>query len=185
MTSTIATAVAWQANTTTPPPGWDRLTDTDGIQSTGWFTTTNGAFRTAVRGYPTWDDAPWDIPADLRFHDEDDDYSFLQHESDMVSTTYVFPDLNTAAGPSTHGFGNLDFVGGRPHPLGMTPDGMPENQSLLARILSGAKPTGLLVGADDDVEAWASTAQAAGLEALSTADTTPGCGSHPATSATA
>src|SRR3712207_9152022 len=43
----------------------------------GWFTASSGAFRLVVKGYPTWDDAPWDIPADLRYHDEDDDYTFL------------------------------------------------------------------------------------------------------------
>lgn len=163
MSSTLAPAVVWPANTATPPPGWNRLTDTDGTQPTGWFTTSNGAFRTVVKGYPTWDDAPWDIPADLCHHRENDDYSFLRHEFDMVSTTYDFPDLNTAAGPSTHSFGNLDFVGGWPHPLDMMPGGICEPEALLARVLSGAKPSGLLVGADADVETWAGAARAAEL----------------------
>jgi hypothetical protein len=56
MTSTIATA--WPTNTATPAPGWDRLTDTDGTQPSGWFTPSTGAFRAVVKGYPTWDDAP-------------------------------------------------------------------------------------------------------------------------------
>ena len=166
MSSTIATAVVWPANTATPPAGWNRLTDTDGTQPTGWFTTSDGLFRTVVKGYPAWHDAPWDIPADLRYHREDDDYPFLQRDFDLASTMYVFPDLNTAAGPSTHGFGNLDFVGGWPHPLGMMPGGMHENEALLARVLTGAKPTALLVGSDADAARWAAAARAAGLEAL-------------------
>jgi hypothetical protein len=166
MSNTIVTTVAWPANTATPPPGWDRLTDTDGNQPTGWFTTSNGTFRTVVKGYPTSDDAPWDIAAGVRYYGEKDDYAFLRHEFDMVTTTYVFPNLNTAAGPSTHNWGNLDFVGGWPHPVGMMPGGMREAEALLARVLSGAKLTGLLVGADADVEAWAAAARTAGLTAL-------------------
>ncbi len=30
MSNTIVATVAWPANTATPPPGWDRLTDTGG-----------------------------------------------------------------------------------------------------------------------------------------------------------
>ena len=166
MSSTIATPVTWPANTAPPSAGWDRLTDTDGSQPSGWFTASSGAFRLVVKGYPTWDDAPWDIPADLRYHDEDDNYAFLAGLFDLTYTTYVFPDLSTAAGPSTHSFGNLDFCGGWQHPLGMVPGGMRQGEALLARVLSGAKPTGLLVGSDADVEAWAAAARTAGLEAL-------------------
>jgi hypothetical protein len=166
MSSTLAPAVVWPANTATPPPGWDRLIDTDATQPTGWFTSSSGAFRTVVKGYPTWDDAPWDIPVDLRYHDEDDDYAQLQGLFDLTTTTYAFPDLNTSAGPSTHNFGNLDFCGGWSHPLGRMPGGMRGDEALLARVLTGAKPTGLLVGAEADVEAWASAARAAGLETL-------------------
>jgi hypothetical protein len=166
MFSTITTTVAWPANKATPPPGWDRLTDTDGTQPTGWFTTSNGAFRLVVKGYPTWDDAPWDIPADLRYHDEDDDYAFLAGLFDLANTTYVFPDLSTAAGPSTHSFGNLDFCGGWLHPVSMVHDGPREDDALLDRVLSGAKPAGLLVGSDADAERWVTAAQAAGLGAL-------------------
>jgi HD domain len=36
-----------------------------------------------LKGYPSWDDAPWDIPADLRYHDEDDEYAVLRCRFDM------------------------------------------------------------------------------------------------------
>lgn len=166
MSSTLAPAVVWPTNTATPPPGWHRLTDTDGTRPTGWFTTSSGGFRTVVKGYPTWDDAPWDVPADLRYHDEDDDYAFLQGLIDLTHTTYTFPDLNTSAGPSTHSFGNLDFCGGWSHPLSTMPDGMCANEALLARVLTGAKPAAALFGSDADTERWAAAARAAGLEAL-------------------
>ena len=119
-----------------------------------------------VKGYPTWDDAPWDISTDLRYHEEEDDYAFLQGLFDLTNTTYVFPDLATAAGPSTHSFGNLDFCRGWQHPLGMMTREMRGEEALLARVISGAKPTGLLVGSDADAERWAAAARAAGLEAL-------------------
>jgi len=99
-----------------------------------------------VKGYPTWDDAPWDISTDLRYHEEEDDYAFLQGLFDLTNTTYVFPDLATAAGPSTHSFGNLDFCRGWQHPLGMM--------------------TREMRGEEAHAERWAAAARAAGLEAL-------------------
>src|SRR4051812_3620323 len=98
MTSTIATAVVWPANTATPPPGWHRPTDTDRTQPPGWFTPGDGVFRPVARGSPPGDDPRGATPADLRHHDEGDDYAFLQGLFDLTSTTYVFPDLDTAAG---------------------------------------------------------------------------------------
>lgn len=164
MPSTVATTVAWPANTATPPPGWDRLTDTDGTQPSGWFTLSHSGSRGVVKGYPSWDDAPWDIPADLRYHDEDDEYAVLRCRFDLTYTTYLFPDLATTAGPSTHSFGNLDFCGGWQHPI-TAHDDLPESDALLARVLSGTKPTGLLWGSDADGARWAEAAQAAGLKA--------------------
>ena len=166
MSSTIATTITWPANIATPPAGWDRLTDTDGSQPSGWFTVSHSGFRGAVKGYPACDDAPWDIPADVRYHDEDDDYAVLRCRFDLIYTTYLFPDIDTTAGPSTHSFGNLDFCGGWRHPVTAAHDGLREDDALLDRVLSGAKPTGLLVGSDADVEAWAAAARTAGLEAL-------------------
>src|SRR4051794_10299840 len=166
MSSTIATTVAWPANTATPPPGWGRLTDTDGSQPSGWFTISHSGFRGVVKGYPSWDDAPWDIPADARHHDQDDDYADLRCRFDLTYTTYLCPDIDTTAGPSTHNFGNLDFCGGWQHPLGMMPGGMRANDALLARVLTGAKPTAKLFGSDADAQRWAEAARAAGLEAL-------------------
>jgi hypothetical protein len=166
MSSTIATTVAWPANTPTPPPGWDRLTDTDGSQPSGWFTLSHSGFRGVVKGYPSWDDAPWDIPADARYHDEDDDYAVLRCRFDLTYTTYLFPDLDTAAGPSTHSFGNLDFCGGWLHPVTGVHSGLRQDDALLDRVLSGAKPAAELVGSDADAESWVAAAQAAGLEAL-------------------
>lgn len=119
-----------------------------------------------VKGYPTWDDAPWDIPADVRYHEQDDDYAFLQDRFDLTYTTYLFPDLSTAAGPSTHSYGNLDFCGGWLHPVSGGHGGRRQDDALVDRVLSGAKPTGLLVGSDVDAEKWAAAARAAGLEAF-------------------
>jgi hypothetical protein len=170
MSSTIATTVTWPANIATPPPGWDRLTDTDGSQPSGWFTISHSGLRGVVKGYPSWDDAPWDIPADVRYHDEDDDYAVLRCRFDLTYTTYLFPDIDTTVGPSTHSFGNLDFCGGWLHPLGGVPGGMRQSEALLARVLSGAKPTGLLFGSDADAERWVAAAQAAGLGALVSRD---------------
>jgi hypothetical protein len=176
MSSTLAPAIVWPANTATPPPGWDRLTDTDGSQPTGWFTASDGAFRTVVKGYPSWDDVPWDIPADSPDHDEDEDedYAFLSGLFDHTDMTYVFPDLPTAAGPSTHSFGNLDFCDGWQHPFSTMPGGMRQSDVLLARVLTGAKPTGLLWDADPaaNVERWTAAARAAGLAALVCRDRT-------------
>ena len=166
MSSTIATTITWPANIATPPAGWDRLTDTDGSQPSGWFTVSHSGFRGAVKGYPACDDAPWDIPADVRYHDEDDDYAVLRCRFDLIYTTYLFPDIDTTAGPSTHSFGNLDFCGGWRHPVTAAHDGLREDDALLDRVLSGAKPTGLLVGSDADVEVWAAAGRTAGLEAL-------------------
>lgn len=166
MNSTVTAAVAWPANTAIPPVGWDRLTDTDHTQPSGWFTTSHDAYRTVVKGYPTWDDVPWDIPADLRYHDEDEDYAFLRGTFDFVSTMYRFPDVDTAAGPATHGFGNLDFVGGWPHPLAMLAGRMREGDALLARVLSGAKPVAELIGSQSDAWRWAVAACGAGMDLL-------------------
>jgi len=164
--SSAITSVTWPTNTATPPPEWDRLTDTDGSQPSGWFTLSHSGFRGVVKGYPSWDDAPWDIPADLRYHDEDDQYAVLRCRFDLTYTTYLFPDLDTAAGPSTHGFGNLDFCGGWLPPVTGMPDALRQDDALLDRVLPGAKPTGLFVGSDADAERWEAAARAAGLEAL-------------------
>ena len=65
--------VAWPASTATAPAGWERLTDTDGTEPSGWFTTSNGGFRTVVTGYPSWDGIPRAIPTESRHNREDDD----------------------------------------------------------------------------------------------------------------
>src|SRR3954462_3058549 len=100
--SSAITSVTWPTNTAPPPPEWDRLTDTDGTQPSGWFTLSHSGFRGVVKGYPSWDDAPWGIPPDPRYHDEDDDYAVLQCRFDLTYTTYLFPDLATTAGTWTH-----------------------------------------------------------------------------------
>lgn len=171
MNSNLTTAVVWPSNAATPPPGWTRLTDSDGTQPSGWFTSTAWPYRIVVKGYPTWDEAPWPIPAEARYHDEED-AELWQVPFDLTYTTYRFPDLPTAAGPATHTFGNLDFCGGWMHELAMTPGGTRQNEALLARVLTGAKPTGLLFGSDADAERWAAAARAAGLSALVSRDWT-------------
>ncbi|MGN6243883.1 MAG: hypothetical protein ACTHQ3_09455 [Motilibacteraceae bacterium] len=169
MNSDLATAVVWPSNTAAPPPGWTRLTDSDGAQPSGWFTQAAGPYRTVVKGYPTWAEVPWPIPAEACIHDEEDDEDW-QGPFDLTYTTYTFPNLATAAGPATHSFGNLDFCGGWIHELAMTPGGMRQNEALLARVLSGAKPTGLLVGAEADAYRWAEAARSTGLTALVSRD---------------
>lgn len=169
MNSNLTTAVVWPSNAATPPPGWTRLTDSDGTQPSGWFTSTASPYRIVVKGYPTWDEAPWPIPAEARYHDEED-AELWQVPFDLTYTTYRFPDLPTAAGPATHTFGNLDFCGGWMHELAMTPGATGGDEALFARVVTGAKPTGLLVGSEADAERWAAAARAAGLSALVSRD---------------
>jgi hypothetical protein len=153
---------SWPTNTMPSPPGWQHLTDTDGVDPQAWHTTANNGMRTVVHG------SSWRLnqPA---FEDDDLDggppephpgppvtperTAALAPYFHPVYHVYVFPDVDPSAGPVTHPFSNIDFTGGDPAPLGDT---------LLARTLGGLKPAAALP-ADTDPEYCVIDAQEAGL----------------------
>lgn len=161
--------LSWPTNTAAPPPGWHRLTDTDATTPIGWFSTVRDGMRTVARAYPTWDDARFDLDEDDRvpLTAEQLDYDpmdiYLHSVFAISYRGYVFPDTFTdghaATGPATHRFSNLDFVGGWQPPL--PPDQYED--ALLARTLSGAKPTATLIDYGGHREEWIAAAQDAGL----------------------
>lgn len=166
----VRPAVAeWPANTATPPAGWEILTDPDGTRPMGWFTVASGGMRAVVRGYPTWEDAPFAIPAESRVRtpDPDDPDDFLHDTFDIAYRGYAFPDVDPASGLPTHGFTNLDVVGGWTAAVGH----WEANAAAFARVLAGAKPAAeVTVRVETDVyfrevdaEQWASQAQSLGL----------------------
>lgn len=173
MTSQIVMPMPWPTNSATPPQGWHVLIDTDGTRPMGWFTTAHNGMRTVARGYPTWEDAPFDIPADCRTTPtpEELDYDemdiFLHTLFNLAYRGYVFPDVDTAAGPPTHSFTNLDFVGGWTAAIG---HGAVATEALLARTIAGQKPASETYFYGDhaatDRDRWASAARDAGLAAI-------------------
>lgn len=162
----------WPSNTAVPPAGWQPLTDTDGTRPMGWFTTARDGMRTVVRGYATWDDAPFGLTADEWKNPTPED---LEHDEtaialhtifDIAHRAYVFPDVATHAGPATHSFTNLDFCGGWAAAAG---HGVAEKEALLARTVAGRKPASeayFLEDAAADRDRWISAAHRAGLGAL-------------------
>jgi hypothetical protein len=167
-------ALTWPTNTATPPPGWNRMTDVDGTTPMGWFTRPHNGMRIVARAYPTWDDAPWDIPADARTPmtaeelDYDDMDIYLHTVFDMAHRGYLFPDVPPENGPATHPFVNLDFVGGWrpaiPHDV--------EYNTMLERTLAGLKPASDLVdtnrttGSRPRRDRWMASAREAGMTAI-------------------
>jgi hypothetical protein len=139
----LGTAAAWPVNTAVPPAGWQPLTDSDGTQPMGWFTTARDGMRTVVRGYPSRDDAPFDLPEGHGKHPDPENlpnetYSALYAVFDLVDRAYTFPDVGTFGGPATHCFVNLDFDRPWGPPTG-TVDA-PCDEVLVARTAAGAKP---------------------------------------------
>lgn len=137
----------WPTNEANPPAGWTRLTDADGTTPMGWFTRPHDGMRIVARAYPTWDDAPWEVPADVRTRptaedlDDDEMEIYLYTIFDIANRGYLFPDIDTANGPATHTFTNLDFVGGW-RPATLTD---PYGGALLERTVAGRKPASDLV----------------------------------------
>jgi len=174
--------LAWRQNTAVPPPGWDRLTDSDGTQPAAWFTAASDGMRTVVSGYPTWADSPYDKPDDgpechhhhAGYDDGDDELDFEEEQEavlagifDVAYRAYVFPDVAPESGPVTHSFTNLDFCGGWRPPVDSP---AAETEALLARTVAGAKPASEVFffgeGAVAERERWISAAREVGLGAL-------------------
>lgn len=171
---------SWPTNAATPPPGWNSLIDINGTSPIGWFTAAAEGMRVVVRGYPTWDDAPWTIEPDDRvpLTAEELDFDELDIELhkvfDIAYRGYAFPDTSSpapdvpgagvqvATGPPAHTFTNLDFVGGwRP------PTGWPQEwTALLDRTLVGDKPASDLIVEGGDRGDWIAAARENGLGAV-------------------
>lgn len=168
-------APTWPTNTATPPPGWEVLTEFDGTRPMGWFTTTNQAeMRIVVRGYPTWDDAPFPLDADDRIPptpeelDFDDAEIHLHKIFDLAYRGYAFPDTGTGGcavtGTGTHSYTNLDFVGGWAEAIGRGPHA---EAALLERTVTGAKPASdVVLSPGLDHRPWIPAARDAGLEVI-------------------
>lgn len=160
--------LTWPINTATPPPGWDVVTDTDGTCPLGWFTRACHGNRAVVRAYPTWDDAPFDIPPELRGSQLNGDLDrlgeHLQGVFDLYYRGYVFPDADLADGPATHSFTNLDFVGGWLPAIGW----QQQAEAVVERTIAGLKPASLIAVHDDgEALSLARKARSAGLGVIS------------------
>lgn len=159
----------YPTNNAVAPKGWQALTDTNGARPMGWFTTARDGMRTVVRGFPTWDDAPFNLPEDCRTiptaeqldHDETD--ILLHTIFNLAYRSYVFPDIETHVGPATHSFANLDFCGGwRP----AVTEEKQVGEQLLARTVAGLKPASDLSTVVDRAR-WAEIARGEGLDIVS------------------